>query len=206
MSKKEQDTENKIKEAARVVFQEKGFAASKTRDIAEEADINLALLNYYFRSKKKLFDIIMLETLQDVFSGVVSILEDKQTSLNEKIVSLVNHYIDILTENINMASFIINTVRDHPNEYISKIGMLDSIKNSLFIEQFKEAKLKGEIPPINPIHFLLNLMGLIVFPFIAQPIISSAINIQKNDFFEIIQERKRLIPLWIESMLSVQSI
>jgi len=55
-------TETKIKEAARVVFYKKGFSATRTRDIAEEAGINLALLNYYFRSKEKLFEIIMFET------------------------------------------------------------------------------------------------------------------------------------------------
>lgn len=30
-----------------------GYAATRTRDIAEEAGINLALLNYYFRNKEK---------------------------------------------------------------------------------------------------------------------------------------------------------
>ena len=54
-------TEEKIKEAARIVFHQKGFAATRTRDIAEEANINLALLNYYFRSKAKLFEIIMVD-------------------------------------------------------------------------------------------------------------------------------------------------
>ncbi|MDN3670454.1 helix-turn-helix domain-containing protein [Echinicola jeungdonensis] len=54
-------TEGKIKTAARKVFQQKGFAAARTRDIAEEPGINLALLNYYFRSKGKLFDLIMME-------------------------------------------------------------------------------------------------------------------------------------------------
>ena len=46
-------TEEKIKEAAKKVFLKKGYAATRTRDIAEEAGINLALLNYYFRSKEK---------------------------------------------------------------------------------------------------------------------------------------------------------
>ena len=45
-------TEEKIMNAARAVFQRKGFAGTRTRDIAEEAGINLALLNYYFRSKQ----------------------------------------------------------------------------------------------------------------------------------------------------------
>ena len=52
-------TEEKFKEAARIVFTKKGYAATKTRDIAEQAGLNLALLNYYFRSKEKLFEIIV---------------------------------------------------------------------------------------------------------------------------------------------------
>jgi len=52
-------TEEKIKAAARKVFLRKGFSATRTRDIAEEAGINLALLNYYFRSKQKLFEEVM---------------------------------------------------------------------------------------------------------------------------------------------------
>ena len=71
---KEKDTEQKIKEAAKKVFQQKGFAGTRTRDIAEEAGINLALLNYYFRSKKKLYEIIMLESLREFFAGVLLIL------------------------------------------------------------------------------------------------------------------------------------
>ena len=57
-------TEEKIKNSARAVFHRKGFAAARTRDIAQEAGINLALLNYYFRSKEKLFNIVMLEAFQ----------------------------------------------------------------------------------------------------------------------------------------------
>jgi AcrR family transcriptional regulator len=49
-------TEERIKQAAVKVFQAKGYGAARTRDIAEEAGINLALLNYYFRSKERLFE------------------------------------------------------------------------------------------------------------------------------------------------------
>lgn len=54
-------TEEKIRQAATKVFMEKGFDGTTTRDIAAEANINLALLNYYFRSKQKLFDSVFDE-------------------------------------------------------------------------------------------------------------------------------------------------
>ena len=52
INENKESTESKIKDAAKIVFHKKGFTATRTRDIAEEAGLNLALLNYYFRSKK----------------------------------------------------------------------------------------------------------------------------------------------------------
>jgi len=60
-TKLDESTEEKIKEAARIVFTQKGYASAKVRDIAKEADINLSLVNYYFRSKEKLFQLCMAE-------------------------------------------------------------------------------------------------------------------------------------------------
>ena len=91
---KDISTEEKIKNAARIVFQRKGFAATRTRDIAEEAGINLALLNYYFRSKEKLFDIVILETLSHFLQTMVSVFNDESTSFEKKIELIAENYIN----------------------------------------------------------------------------------------------------------------
>ena len=57
MKKQYSETEIKIKTAAKSLFLEKGYSATTTRDISKSSEINLALLNYYFTSKKKLFEI-----------------------------------------------------------------------------------------------------------------------------------------------------
>src|ERR1700709_201436 len=100
-SKKKIDasTEEKIKEAARKVFTQKGYAATRTRDIAEESGYNLALINYYFRSKEKLFDIIIGEQLKLFIHGIIGIANDRTTAFQEKIDILINHYIDMLIKN-----------------------------------------------------------------------------------------------------------
>jgi AcrR family transcriptional regulator len=107
-------TEEKIKVAARKIFLRKGFAATRTRDIAEEAGLNLALLNYYFRSKEKLFDIIMLENLQHFIEGIKDILNDKQTSLAQKIEAIVNNYINLLMHQPELPLFVLHELRSHP--------------------------------------------------------------------------------------------
>src|SRR5688572_8380530 len=88
----DQSSEQKIKTAADTVFTKKGYAATRTRDIAEEAGINLALLNYYFRSKEKLFELIMMEKLTSFFGTIVPVLNDAGLSLEQKIVSVSKRY------------------------------------------------------------------------------------------------------------------
>ena len=67
MKTEKASTEEKIKKAARKLFTKNGFDAVKTRDIAAEAGINLALLNYYFRSKDALIQRCLEVTLHNAF-------------------------------------------------------------------------------------------------------------------------------------------
>ena len=48
-------TEERIKAAARKVFHQKGYAATRTRDIAEEAGVNHAMSIIIFVAKKSSF-------------------------------------------------------------------------------------------------------------------------------------------------------
>ncbi len=199
----ENDTEFRIKETARIIFQKNGFAGTKTRDIAEAAGINLALLNYYFRSKKKLYDLIMLETIHDFFGSIELVMNNESTTIYEKLVEFVNRYLDILSANKDMPMFIINEIKIDPHAFVSKIEVFKNVSDSVFVQQFKEEARIGNVPKINPIHLLMNLSSLVIFPFLASPLIEVVTHTSKSELEVIINERRRLIPLWIQSMLKV---
>jgi AcrR family transcriptional regulator len=203
MADDNQGTEQKIKDAAKALFQSKGFAATKTREIAEASGANLALVNYYFRTKKQLFDAIMLETLNGLLSGAITILNDEKTTFEEKIDTFVNHYMNLFTANHNLPTFIMNSVRENPSEYLASFRIAERVQNSSFVKQFQQKLQNGEIAQINPMNFIINLIGLTVFPFITQPIVCETANIDKESYYQMIQERRRLIPLWIKAMLAV---
>ncbi|MNT15665.1 hypothetical protein D3C72_1507330 [compost metagenome] len=74
------------------------------------------------------------------------------------------------------------------------------VNESAFIKQFQEAVQNKEIAEPNPLNFLVNLMGLIVFPFIAKPIIMGSRNLETEQFHALMQERKKKIPIWINMM------
>ncbi len=193
---KDLSTEEKIKEAARRVFTRKGYAATRTRDIAEEAGINLALLNYYFRSKQKLFDQIMLEKVQQLFGRLAPVLFDPDSSLESKSEQVVSLYIDMICQHPDLPLFVLSEIRHHPEQFASTFQVGKMISQSTFIQQLKERR-----PDINPLHFLMNLMSLTLFPFIAGPVFKAIAVADDQQFIALMQERKTLIPKWVEAIL-----
>src|SRR5690606_884592 len=110
-------TEEKIKEAARVVFTRKGCVSTKVRDIAAEADINLALVHYYFRSRKELFDLSIVKTIVVLFFEINVIIVFKCISLIIKNDLIVQHYIDHLLNNTDLTMFIVNEFFSGSNKF-----------------------------------------------------------------------------------------
>ena len=184
---KDISTEEKIKNAARIVFQRKGFAATRTRDIAEEAGINLALLNYYFRSKEKLFDIVILETLSHFLQTMVSVFNDESTSFEKKIELIAENYINFGIEYPDAPLFILDEIHKRHNEISYKSQVKQVIANSVFVRQFQENVMNGKIKEPNLMH-------------IAQSFITNIVGVDNALFVKLMEERKKLIPTWIKSM------
>ncbi|MEP6684170.1 MAG: TetR family transcriptional regulator, partial [Parafilimonas sp.] len=53
------DKKQHIIETTLHLFAEKGFEGTSIREIAEKASVNVAMVNYYFGSKEKLFEKII---------------------------------------------------------------------------------------------------------------------------------------------------
>ena len=197
MIEQEQTTEEKILEAASEVFTEKGFAGTRTRDIAEKAGINLALLNYYFRSKEKLFEQVMKIKVVLLFGKIFPILSNEKTSLEEKIELASEKYFEILSKNPNLPLFVLSEMQKKNSEVKSIIPINKIFENSVIIKQIKERR-----PDLNPLHFLVTFLGMTIFPFVAKPVFRAFDIIQEEEFLDFINERKKLIPIWIKTFLN----
>ncbi|XOV94800.1 MAG: TetR/AcrR family transcriptional regulator [Bacteroidota bacterium] len=199
--KKDHTTEEKIKEVARNMFIQKGYASTTTRDIATEAGTNLALVNYYFRSKEKLFNLIMRESLMEFFATVKHILNDPNTQLDQKVSRLSEHYINQLGENPDIPLFILSEIRSNPQIFLNDFFQGVLLKDMIVFRQLRE-HLKDIDSRLHPVHLLMNLMGMILFPFIVKPIISQVTHLKDDEFDTLMEERKELIPMWFNHMIS----
>lgn len=200
MNEQEQSTEEKILEAASEVFTKKGFAGTRTRDIAEKAGINLALLNYYFRSKEKLFEQVMKIKVVLLFGKILPILINEKTSLEEKIDLASEKYFEILSKNPNLPLFVISEIQKK-NSNITKIIPVNKIfENSVIIKQIKEKR-----PEINPLHYLVNFLAMTIFPFVAKPVFNAFELTNEAEYHQFISERRKLVPIWMKQLLEIKT-
>lgn len=189
-------TEEKFKEAARIVFTKKGYAATKTRDIAEEAGMNLSLLNYYFRSKEKLFEIVMQEKLQQLFAFISPVFDQADTSLDEKIDTISANYVEMLLKNPDLPIFVLSEVKNNPERLGESIRLETYLLKSHFVRQLAEKK-----KDINPLQFFISFLGMMVFPFVIKPVLVASGALSKEVFNQMMEERKVLIASWMKLML-----
>ncbi len=198
--KQDDSTETRIRQVARDMFIEKGYAKTTSRDIAKRAGTNLALLNYYFRSKEQLFKQIMMESLHDFFELVIGILDNHETTLKQKLSLLSDKYIDALIRQPDLPMFILSELRTHPKEFLNSFLHNLKIKQTVIFRQLKDHVGKSKLQKIDPFHFMMNLMSMLLFPFIARPLLGHVMELDPKAFEKLMNERKQLIPIWIMQM------
>jgi len=198
--KEDVSTEEKIKQAARKLFTEKGFDAVKTRDIADEAGINQALLNYYFRSKQKLFDIIMTENFEQFIQQLIPIMSSQDLPLEDVLGEVVASYIDMFKRNPDLPIFVMNQMRSESTTH-SDIRSRMKLVRDAFLKRIGDNLIDRKLTSSDTGHLMMNFMGMIIFPFFAQPVMIGINKFSQKEFDSMMEERKKLIPIWLKAMM-----
>jgi TetR/AcrR family transcriptional regulator len=197
VKKKDKGAEDRILAAARKVFTSKGMAGARMQDIANEAGINKALLHYYFKDKNKLFETIFLNEAHRFFPKI-NMIFSSDAPLFDKIENFVNEYIDEMLVNPYLPWFVINEMHRDPEQFLYKIWGEENLpKPGKFLEQIEKEVRKGEIKKISPVHLLINVLSMTIFPFVARPMITRRLHLSDLQFRKIMEERKREIPKFI---------
>jgi len=185
-------TEQKIIRAADKLFTQKGYAATKTRDMTEEAGTNLALLNYYFGSKENLYKKVVQEKLKMLLGAMGPVLSDENISLEDKIRSITENYTTLLLENEELPIFILNELSVNRKLFESITQNTRQIAQPAIDKQLKERKMN-----ISAKDLVINTLSLTMFPFVAKPLIISSGLVKGEDFVEFVTGRKEKIIDWI---------
>ena len=201
MAGEDQETEQRILDAAHAVFVRRGTEGARMQEIAEEAGVNKALLHYYFRSKDRLAEAVFLRAGRRLFPSVIATLQS-DLPLEEK----VQRVIEIELDNLSAAPFLPGYVLCEINHHPERVGQLvgsfagqpmeggfgSAIAAGLQV-QIDEQVAKGAMRPIPADQFMANLLSLCLFPFAAQPMFRAVMGWGPDGFERFIEERKRTL-------------
>lgn len=201
--KKDFNTEKRILDAARRVFHIKGFTGARMQEIADEAKINKAMLNYYYRSKDKLFEAVFKEAAQDFFPKVFQLV-NSDLPLFEKIEFFVDNYLTFLQSNMCIPGFMLNELSQNPRRLKDFFADNKIKPPEKFLQEIKDAVDSGLIIPIEPSVLVLNILSLCIFPIVAKPIIETVFNLDDGQYSQMIEERKKLIPQFVINAIKIK--
>lgn len=189
--KRDNQTEKLVLEAAMKVFTQKGYAAARMDDIAKEANINRALLHYYFRSKDKMFDLIFEQKVKEFFSGLGQIVFSDR-KLEDVIREMVKHEITLIVANPYLPLFVLQELQQSPERLLNHAkasGMSPNLILKRFSVLVNDAIRSKTINKIEPGQLLINIMSLCIYPMIAKPVLKSVLELDDKKFDNMMAHR-----------------
>ncbi len=185
------ETELAIIDAARKVFISKGYSGTTMEEIASVAKVNKASLHYYYRSKDRLFEIVLTEVCGVIQEKLILIIKSED-NIEVIIKELIDVYVETLTNQPYLPNFIVNEISSNP-EKVLKILLGDKLSTYTILKRMviiRNKLLKGRKEGINPFDLILNIISLNVFPFLIRPLILSHFKINDEQFNTYMNNRK----------------
>jgi TetR/AcrR family transcriptional regulator len=201
LSGRDGDTEQRILEAARLVFVRRGTAGARMQEIAAEARVNQALLHYYFRSKERLAEAVFRQVAGRILPTVFETL-GSELAIEDKVERIVTLYLDAFTASPFLPGYILSELHHHPERASQLFAAAAGAAPDRFAApilrklgaQIEERARAGSMRAIAPEQFMVNLLSLCVFPFAARPFLMPALGLDDAAFARFITQRKRELP------------
>lgn len=185
------ETERKIKQAAKEIFIKKWLSWSRTREITEKAWVNLALLNYYFWWKDELYNIIIMEIINDFQESMFKILDDPKTSFDDKLDYFIEWYYNAIVNDYKKLPFMLDILKNNIDEIKDRVRLWKHVfTKTYFAKQFMEKTWRD----INMFReFFVNFLWIITFPVVWAPLFSAFFEYEDDNYYDFLINRKKFI-------------
>ncbi len=192
-NEEQSSTEVKIFEAAREVFQSKGLEGARMQEIADKAEINKSMLHYYYRSKEKLFEKVYQLSIIKLIPQIAGLLNE-DLPLEAKLRNFAIKYLELIKLNPDIPLFVLHEMNKNPGRL--KTFMLNEVGKKIqpFLNQIQEEREKGNTVDLPVEQIMVNIISLLIFPFIGRQVLQVILNIDDSEFDQFIEERIKYLP------------
>ena len=183
------DTEQLIKETAKRIFFGEGRFNATTQEIADAAGVNRTLINYYFRSRDNLFDIVFDDAHKQEHERTEAIVFSNKP-FREKISESMDLQFEQSKEYPYLEIYMV-TQMNQGNCYKDKEHM-NLLLDKFYLEVALEME-RGNIHKMRPEQFILNFVSLMSFPVSMRPLLQEIMGFTKESYDILLEERKDVI-------------
>ncbi len=185
---KKDQTQELIKDTAKNLFFVQGKFNATTQEIADEAGVNRTLINYYFRSRDNLIQIIFNEA-QRVEKEKSEIIMNSDLPLKQKISEFVEGSLSTSLQYPYLETYIVSQI----NKGTCHQKDIEERDLKRLYDDIEKEMDKGNIEKMAPVQFLINMVSLLVFPSAVRPLFMENLMLSESEFNKIISERKEII-------------
>lgn len=189
--KKEDATYELIVNTAKQLFFKEGKFNATTQEIADAAGVNRTLINYYFRSRNTLFDLILKEAKEE---------EDKKQEMiilsdlpvREKLEQFMDYFFETAKEYPYMEIYIVTQMNQADRCIFKESEHVKRMLDKFYVELELEME-SGRIEKMEPIQFILNFISMLSFPICMRPLIQEGMELSHAEYEQILADRKDVI-------------
>ena len=136
------DVRQRILDAARAEFAERGFGAASVRTIGEQAGVTAAMINYYFGGKQGLYDTVIDEAQQGLFVRLGSAAAEGGREGLPKRLALA--YFDFLTDERQLQRLLAREMLDHGADVRKRSKRIVGPLRQLLEEHFGDRRVADQ--------------------------------------------------------------
>lgn len=171
-----------ILDVAEELFASRGFEGTSVRDIAQKAGMNVAMISYYFGSKEKLLQNLILNRTESTSMVLEGLSHNKQMDPWEKIDRVIDYYVDKLLDNRNFHTILSRQLSLAQDKEITDLLISVKKRNSTMISDIiREGQQKKIFRNVNVGLTVGTVLGTISQVSMSRPFYCSLMKLDPED-------------------------
>ncbi len=190
IQKKDDATYELIIDTAKRLFFKEGKFNATTQEIADAAGVNRTLINYYFRSRDALFELVLQKAIEEeekrremiVFSDL---------PVREKLETFIDYHFEQAKKYPYREVYMVTQMNNEAIMVKDK-NHIKRLTEKFYLELEDEMN-KGNIQKMEPIQFVLNFISMLIFPVCMRPLLQNSFELDNEGYEKILANRKEVI-------------
>jgi len=209
MAQHSEDPKKKIIAAATAHFSAKGFFGARMQSIADEANVNKAMLHYYFSTKHELYVHVLAEVYREIFGGLAARVVP-EADAKDRLKKFIDFFLDFWSTRQSLMALVERELLDGGQALDQALNMVftDSTFFGGISGRTLVENLVGETWPrsLELTHTVFSLAGMCVISFLGRPIFGKIMLEDVSDFEAYLDRRRANIHVLIDRIFAAEAV